>query len=710
VVSASALCLVALVQQWTHGRSGAEQAPSTRPLPKEVVTGTPHGAHPRLLLDDDARKRLRAAATSGTPAWKAVVTHCDRYADGSERSGYQGFDWAYAMAELSLCWHATGQRRYADGAIIYLTALLDDKERVGDGGGGDKRVESDSGYPIRTIGVYSALGYDWLHDAAGMTPKLRAHLVARLTTWLAWYQKSGYHRDQPGTNYFLGYAATQILAGLAIGGEAPVADGWLADARERLLGGLVLPFLRVVFAGGDYPEGWQYGELYAAQLSLVADAWRTATGVPLAKQLPWLAAVPTHHLHALLPDGKSVYDGGDWSNHPARGSRMGLVLVAHALEPVAPERAAVARFVLSETQGAEGIAWMELLAERPGATVIDPRPKSATSLHLPSTGLSLFRSAWTPDAVWGSFMSGPHLVEDHQHFDQGHFELWRGGDALLVDGADYGSYGTINHNALLIDDKKRVLDYSPNQGAWGWNVRTTFFHDDGETVVAVGDLTDAYRPACIRDGCDKRVAERITRTLVYLRPNTLIVEDRIRLTQASDGVSFVAHTMTAPTVGADRASATVGGSRVDLLAITKGAFTSVKQPTIPDKGYAVQDNPSGPIWRLALTTPTDDKNRRIVVAAQANPAATQPAWTAIRAPRLDGIVAQHHAVLFLIPGSGQPFGQIETTLPSQTTTAELVGLDHGYAVTTKGCQLLVGDGNLPPPPGGVFHVSMPACK
>ncbi len=704
LVSASALCLVALVQQWTHGRGGTEVAPASRPLPKETVAGVPSGAHPRLLLDGPTRQRLTASAKASTPAWKVVVAHCDRYADGSERSGYQGFDWAYALAELSLCWHATGQRRYSDGALIYLGALLDDKERVGDHLGGDKRIESDSGYAARTIGVYAALGYDWLHDAPGMTAAFRARIVARLTTWLGWYRERGYHRDQPGTNYFLGYAATQILAGLALSGEAAVADTWLNDARQRLLGTLLLPFLRVVFRGGDYPEGWQYGELYAAQLSLIAEAWRTATGVPLAARLPWLADVPTHHLHALLPDGSSVYDGGDWSNRPARGSRMGLTLVAHALESVAPDRASVARFVLSQTKNAEGVAWMELLAERPAATAVSD-PRGPTSLHLPSTGLSLMRSAWTPEAVFASFMAGPHLVEDHQHFDQGHFELWRGGDALLVDGADYGSYGTINHNSLLIDDKKRVLDYSPNQGAWGWNVRTTHFQDDGQVAIAVGDLTDAYRPACIRDGCDTRVVERIIRTFVYLRPSMIVIEDRVSLVNASDGVTFVAHTMSAPTIDKTRATATVGASRVDVVAITDQAFSVAKQPTLPDKGYAVQDNPWGPIWRLSLPSTVGAKDRRFVVAAQANDRATTASIMPLHGEHLDGVAAGQRAIVFAVSTG-------HVTLPAQTRSVQLLSLDpqRGYSARADGCNLTLSDGATHPNPAGILQVEVPACR
>ena len=89
-------------------------------------------------------------------------------------------------------------------------------------------VESDSGYAIRSYGVYTALAYDWLHDAPGMTPALRQKMVERLRVWIPWYQEKGYLRDNPFANYFWGYFTALNLAALATAGENPDADDWLA--------------------------------------------------------------------------------------------------------------------------------------------------------------------------------------------------------------------------------------------------------------------------------------------------------------------------------------------------------------------------------------------------------------------------------------------------------------------------------------------------
>ncbi len=188
----------------------------------------------RLLLDGPTRARLRNAAQSDSPAWRVVSALCEEAASRDLESGYQGFQWADALASTSLCWHATGDARYASAAVRYLNALLDDRFRIGDGAGGADVVRHDSGYGIRTFGAYSALGYDWLKHAPGMDARLRARVLSRLDQWLGWYARDGYLHDHVLSNYYWGYLTTLSLAGLAGSGAAPVADRWLADAKGQL--------------------------------------------------------------------------------------------------------------------------------------------------------------------------------------------------------------------------------------------------------------------------------------------------------------------------------------------------------------------------------------------------------------------------------------------------------------------------------------------
>ncbi|HXK19103.1 MAG TPA: alginate lyase family protein, partial [Polyangiaceae bacterium] len=236
--------------------------------PIKLSTPAPGSAPQRLLLDNPALARLRESAQKRTPAFVRAERRADEALQKPLESGYQGFEWADAVAGSALLWHATRDDRYAASALRYLNALLDDRSTVGDAKGGADVVSHDSGYGMRTFGVYSALGYDWLRDAPGMNDALRGRVQQRLGQWLSWYEKEGYLRDRPTANYYWGYLTALSLGGLALSGDDVTADAWLKTAKDEL-SNRVLPAFRDQLRGGGWPEGWQYGEYTAVEVALV---------------------------------------------------------------------------------------------------------------------------------------------------------------------------------------------------------------------------------------------------------------------------------------------------------------------------------------------------------------------------------------------------------------------------------------------------------
>jgi hypothetical protein len=615
----------------------------------------PSAAHRcRLLLDSDAAARLVESARLKTDAWNAVVARADEALAAPMASGYQGFEWAEAVADASLVWHGTDDTRYAEGAIRYFRALLDDRFVLGDAKGGKDVVTHDSGYGIRTFGAYTALGYDWLRDAPGMDAKLKAHALERLDQWLTWYGAEGYLRDRPTANYYWGYLTTLSFAGLAASGESPVADGWLGRARDAFAES-VLPTFRDELAGGGWPEGWQYGEYTTVEIALVSRAFKTGAGLDIVSKLPWLSQLVTHHVHALLPDEHSVYDGGTWGEHPAAPSAAGLAAAIVALEGVEDTRVAEARWMMAHALPPlrREQAWVGLLADRPGAVQRSPRESAPTSLHLAGQGLTFVRSNWSPNAVWASFQAGPRLAEDHQDADQGHFELFRGADGLLVDGGDSEGSATINHNTLLVDDGGRHLNYPPNQGVWGAKVRTTRFADDGVVAVAVGDIGEAYAPSCAEEGCTTRSVQQMVRTLAFLRPSLLVLDDRVVLERPEYGVTWAAHVTNNPTVAGAVVSAVVGQSRVDIRTLEPENVegVAVREPSPSGEGSHRADHPWGPMWRVEVASPRGSRDRgflQFITVDRANAAA--PVAQRLSGERMRGCVGtvegRRMAVLF----------------------------------------------------------------
>jgi len=647
----------------TNERAAARYPAVSGLGPAELKLASPPSDAHRILLDQRALTRLRESARLGTPAFQYVSLRADEALAKPLDSGYQGFEWADCVASLALAWHATGEPRYATAAIGYLRALLDDRFVVGDAKGGKDVVSYDSGYGIRTFGAYSALGYDWLRGAPGMDAALRARILERLEQWLGWYEKNGYLRDRPTANYYWGYLTALSFAGLAASGESTAADAWLGRARDELSTN-VLPTFREELRGGGWPEGWQYGEYTTMEVALVAEAFRTGARIDIAGNLPWLAQTVTHHVHALLPDERSVYDGGTWGEHPARPSALALAAISVALEGVDDARAADARWMIAHALPPlrREQAWVGLLADRPGEKTRSPRVGAPTSLHLPGQGLTFARSDWSKAAVFTSFQAGARLAEDHQDADQGHFELARGADVLLVDGGGSEGSATINHNTLLVDDGGRHMNYPPNQGVWGKNnVKTTRFGDDGLVVVAVGDIGEAYAPSCAREGCGKRSVERLIRTLVYVRPSLLVVHDSVALERSDFAVTWAAHVTRSPTVAGNLASAVVGASRVDVRTLEPRDARPIarREPTPSGEGSHRLNQPWGPMWRIEIESPRDERERVFLHFITVGPADSPPppsqgiAGTGLQgaAGRVDG---RRSVVLFAGPdGEGR---------------------------------------------------------
>src|SRR5690606_5327524 len=143
----SALALLVLAvgcTQCSHGANRPTEARRQIPADLEPI-GVPAaelrlaaaGANdPTLILDASRIARLKQAAKKQTPAWQRLGAICDERAQKPVASGYQGFEWADAIASLALCFHATGDARYGRAGVGYLRALVDDRYKLGDGKGG----------------------------------------------------------------------------------------------------------------------------------------------------------------------------------------------------------------------------------------------------------------------------------------------------------------------------------------------------------------------------------------------------------------------------------------------------------------------------------------------------------------------------------------------------------------------------------------------
>ncbi|NPV47766.1 MAG: hypothetical protein HPY69_12460 [Armatimonadetes bacterium] len=195
--------------------------------------------------------------------------------------------------------------------------------------------------------------------------------------------------------------------------------------------------------------------------------------------------------------------------------------------------------------------------------------------HLsPGPGYVYARSSWDEDATYFFFKCGDRFTA-HQHLDNGHFVIYKGAE-LAGDGGQYYYFGdphdvnyhlrTIAHSTLLIRDPAetwpdiRAGEVTGNDGGQHHNwphhngavvdpqdwqagkqlydiADITAFEDTGDYVYVAGDCTRSYSP---------KKLQAFTRQIVFLRPGTFIICDRVVATDPGFRKTWLLQAMKTP--------------------------------------------------------------------------------------------------------------------------------------------------------------------
>jgi uncharacterized protein (TIGR03382 family) len=478
-----------------------------------------------MLLDGELRAAWRARSKEGHGPIVGSIAVCgDRDPREHAGSSYMGSEWKKMLQACLVAWAATGEPAHAQTALRYFTALLDDLDTIGDGKGGDAAANRDAGYAIRNLGPYTALAYDWLHDAPGMTPELQARARRRWAAWLAWFEHSGYHPHDPGSNYHAGYLLAATMIAIAQAGEAGDAGRALwRDVADRMWG----KEMAAAWApggpldGGDWDEGWQYAPLAVAEYALGARIVR-AHGIRVDGAAGWLDSVLRRHVHALTPSDR-LWAGGDFDSEAAYMAPSAIGLAAVALGDASPLTRRWAKGELSRLKlGDQDSLLYDALATVGEPPALVPRASWPTFYRVAGTATVFARTGWDPHAIW-FVATCARAATDHRGPNAGNFVLSRGAADLIVDPSPYGSLSTLTGNAPTVRSAQLPGPYQPSQGAWGaavhwrWAMQTA-----GGVVAARCDYSDAFRfqdrpsdvPEALRDfvllpGSDGRDAQLV---------------------------------------------------------------------------------------------------------------------------------------------------------------------------------------------------------
>jgi hypothetical protein len=192
----------------------------------------------------------------------------------------------------------------------------------------------------------------------------------------------------------------------------------------------------------------------------------------------------------------------------------------------------------------------------------------------PGAGCVFARSSWDDDATYFFFHCGDRFTS-HQHLDAGHFDIFKY-EELAGDGGQYDYFAsdhtvnyylrTIAHSTLLVYDPQetwpriRAGNVTGNDGGQHHNwpnhngaandaddwlehrevydiADIPAFEDHGNYLYVAADATRAYSPAKL---------DYFTRQIVYLRPDTVMIFDRVKSKNAGFKKTWLLQAMRQP--------------------------------------------------------------------------------------------------------------------------------------------------------------------
>jgi hypothetical protein len=216
----------------------------------------------------------------------------------------------------------------------------------------------------------------------------------------------------------------------------------------------------------------------------------------------------------------------------------------------------------------------------------------------PGAGFVYARSGWDEDATYFFFKCGDRYTA-HQHLDVGHFNIYRH-DELAGDGGHYASFGsshdvnyhlrTIAHSTMLIHDpgekwsRIRAGPVSGNDGGQAHNwpnhngavtdpaawhegrqlydiADVLAFDDRGAYIYVAGDCTRAYSP---------KKLEYFTRQIIFIRPGTFVVFDRVKSTEPGFKKTWLLQAMKPPTGAPPNLVVTNGRGKLFIQTLLPG--------------------------------------------------------------------------------------------------------------------------------------------
>jgi hypothetical protein len=544
-------------------------------------------------------------------------------------------------------------------------------QQTGAGQGGFTSIYMDSNYPSRNLGKNIAIGYDWLQDYIGFSPALKAESSELLVKWNDYLRDSGFRTYNPANNYGAGTYVSRMMTAIALSGGRHSDGERIVEEMKAYREDWIIPLLQnpaKSHKGGFWSEGWAYGTGAARSVLLAGLAFEVSGLGQAAAERAWTSEL-TMHLITASPTFTTVYDGGDGGS-PRSLPESNLFSLMTALDQN-PTTRAYDNYILQNRTNANSEDFIDLMYRDTDAAA---NFWSQEPLHHRAEGAELFvaRADWNYDSTWMAFQLG-NLVSAFSPGPPGHLQLQRGADMILVNapsyGNDYASARKSTHsNLVLIDDGgDGVQNYRHSMGVWFGEpgIVTTAYEAENNYVYIAGDYHSAYSHSS-NPGGGGPVSE-LTRQVVYLRPDFVIVHDRATTIENTYLKQLQWHFINSPTVSGNSWVETVGSSKLFGHTFSSQPLTtSVQQITVGNKA----------MFQVASKNANPTASIRYITAMQSGDAtvtsmiATQSIMSADG--RMEGVQMGNELVLFGTDGAVDPSNPVTYTATGTGTVKHLL--------------------------------------
>jgi len=532
---------------WSQTRAFAiaDEAVSMPMPPRKQLLARIPKEHPRLFVRPEDLPRLRELAKGPMrDRFEKLVAHCEELLANPPPTE-EPEKYPPRMARGSQEWKSQwwGNRMYTiralDGAAtLAFTRLLGGKEEYGQlakqilldcaewdpKGATGYRYNDEAGMPYA---YYFSRTYTFVHDLLSDEERETCRRVMKIRGDEMYRHLFPRHLWRPYSSHsnrawhFLGEVGVAFLD------EIEDADDWVWFAMNV--------FYNVYPVWSDDDGGWHEGVMYwssyIGRFTWWADVMRAAMGID-AYDKPYFAKAGYYAMY-MMPPGKV---GGGFGDGATRRRALQLV-------PLMSQLAAQAAnghwqwYVdqmggPNETTGYVGFVRGALPKAEPKTP--DDLP---TSRLFRGIGQACLNTTLTDadDDVQVIFKSSRMGTRSHGNASNNSFVLWAYGQRLLIRTGHYYIYGGPHHrdwvwstrslNNITVDGHGQVKRSSAARGD------IIAFETTSLIDVVVGEAGGAYR---VREsGKDRRLLDRYTRAILFVKPDLVIVFDRLAAPQAS---------------------------------------------------------------------------------------------------------------------------------------------------------------------------------